>query len=368
VNVAGGLPFTWAASTGDVRALQKPGASDRLAACWYAPGFFTIDVNFTDGKSHPVALYLLDWDNMGRTERVDVLDASNDVLSSTPVSGFNNGTYLKWNLAGHVILRVSNTGGVNAVASGLFFGQPGAPQLAAPGPGPGGQDVSSLTDPDLAPILAAAEDRLIATGLSAAEAQVLCHATAVVTDLPPGYLGRTALGGSVVYLDATASGYGWFLDPTPLDDNEFPLVTASGLLAPAGSPAAGRMDLLTVVMHELEHVLGLNSVYGGDPANLMDAYLAPGERRLPCSAAAGLAQSATAVAVGREGLGASSPASFFAALELAGPSSAKSVVSTPGPTAVGFSEWTIPDWWFLSEGFGRSKQQPWDTDEVVVAA
>src|SRR5581483_9838743 len=60
--------------------------------------------------------------------------------------------------------------------------------------------------------------------------------------------------------------------------------------AGAGSPAAGRMDLLTVVMHELGHVIGLDSRFGGDPADLMAAYLGAGDRRLPGAPAGDLAQ------------------------------------------------------------------------------
>src|SRR5205814_141731 len=81
--------------------------------------------------------------------------------------------------------------------------------------------------------------------------------------------------------DADAAGYGWFVDPTPADDSEFAVPTAFGLGAGAGSPAAGRMDLLTVVMHELGHVIGLDSHSGGDPADLMAAYLGTGDRRRP---------------------------------------------------------------------------------------
>jgi hypothetical protein len=41
------------------------------------------------------------------------------------------------------------------------------------------------------------------------------------------------------------------------------------------------MDLLTVVEHELGHVIGLDSRFDGDRHDLMYAYLSPGERRLP---------------------------------------------------------------------------------------
>jgi hypothetical protein len=51
-----------------------------------------------------------------------VLDAATgQVLDSREVSGFQNGRYLTWELTGHVRLRVTRTGGMNAVVSGLFF-------------------------------------------------------------------------------------------------------------------------------------------------------------------------------------------------------------------------------------------------------
>src|SRR5215471_13159233 len=41
--------YVWSGSTGETRALQKTSsATDRIAACWYSGGAFTIDVNFTD--------------------------------------------------------------------------------------------------------------------------------------------------------------------------------------------------------------------------------------------------------------------------------------------------------------------------------
>jgi RHS repeat-associated protein len=132
VSLSGQSNATWAASTTDVRALQKPGASDRLAACWWSSGSFTIDVTLTDGQAHQVGLYLLDWDNFqgGRTERVDMLNAeTGDVLDSRTVSAFGGGVYAVWSLRGHVQLRLTNLSGPssNAVASGLFFDPASAP-------------------------------------------------------------------------------------------------------------------------------------------------------------------------------------------------------------------------------------------------
>jgi hypothetical protein len=43
------------------------------------------------------------------------------VLSTQTISKFNGGTYLVWTISGHVQINVTLTGGVNAVASGVFF-------------------------------------------------------------------------------------------------------------------------------------------------------------------------------------------------------------------------------------------------------
>src|SRR5207244_8129312 len=69
------LVMTWAESTSDARALQKPDGTDRFAAAWSSLTAFTLDLNLNDGARHRVALYSLDWDQRGRAQRVEVLDA-----------------------------------------------------------------------------------------------------------------------------------------------------------------------------------------------------------------------------------------------------------------------------------------------------
>jgi outer membrane protein assembly factor BamB len=118
--------YVWTTSTSDVRAPMKlSSTTGRVAGCWFSSGVFTIDLNFTDGQTHQVALYALDFDNYGRSERIDILDANGAVLDTRPVSGFVGGQYLVWNLSGHVTVRVTNTNPVsNGMISGLFFGPP----------------------------------------------------------------------------------------------------------------------------------------------------------------------------------------------------------------------------------------------------
>ena len=134
VTPIGQSNYVWAASTSDVRGLQKAlSSTDRIAATWYTLGTFTIDLNFTDGAQHQLAVYCLDWDTAGaRKQTVSILDgATNAQLDSQSVTSFQNGKYVVWNLKGHVILQVTNAGGANAVISGLFFDSPNAASNSA---------------------------------------------------------------------------------------------------------------------------------------------------------------------------------------------------------------------------------------------
>jgi hypothetical protein len=97
-------------------------ASDRIAACWYATGSFTIDVNITDASRHRIALYFLDWSALGRIQTIDVLDAATGtVLDTRTLSSFTAGQYLIWNITGHVRFRLTCRGGPNAIVNGMFF-------------------------------------------------------------------------------------------------------------------------------------------------------------------------------------------------------------------------------------------------------
>jgi hypothetical protein len=123
-----GVPLMWAgysswvwAFSADPRALQRPTGIERIASTWFSSTSFTIDVNVTDGLSHQVALYALDWDNAGRSETIQIVDAANGtVLDSQTVSNFFGGQYSVWRVSGHVTVKVTRTAGVNAVLSALF--------------------------------------------------------------------------------------------------------------------------------------------------------------------------------------------------------------------------------------------------------
>jgi hypothetical protein len=125
VVVAGGGPAAWTTSTADPRALQNAANNGRISSAWFG-STLTFDVSLTDGQSHKLALYALDWDGYGggRSERVDVLDAAtNAVLSTQTISSFGQGVYLSWSIAGRVKVVVTNLNPAsNAAVNGLFFG------------------------------------------------------------------------------------------------------------------------------------------------------------------------------------------------------------------------------------------------------
>jgi hypothetical protein len=136
-SLQGQLNWAWAASTTNTRALTIDSTGDRTAACWYSGGNFTLNLNFTDGQIHQVAIYVLDWDSQGRSETISVADAatnkvwdSRSIPNNTPSSAtytnttgtnFVNGTYLVWNISGNVKITVTSAAGPNAVVSGIFF-------------------------------------------------------------------------------------------------------------------------------------------------------------------------------------------------------------------------------------------------------
>ena len=122
VTPSGHSSWTWAASTSDVRALQKADAADRIAATWYGATFL-IDVNLTDTATHAMTLHLLDWESAGRVQQIDVRDAvSGALLDTRTASGFSGGQYWTWTVRGHVSVRVTQTaGGGGAVVGGIFF-------------------------------------------------------------------------------------------------------------------------------------------------------------------------------------------------------------------------------------------------------
>ena len=169
-------------------------------------------------------------------------------------------------------------------------GPPSADYLLADASSPLASAPAALSTADLQSLtglaLAIWSDALAAKGLALPAGAP----TFLIADLADGVLGQT--DGSTITLDLDAAGHGWFVDATPRDAVEFSLCLGTDHLgAVPGSAAAGAMDLLTVLLHEIGHWAGYDHDAG---IALMAPVLGTGQRVVldlgvaaPCPASAG---------------------------------------------------------------------------------
>ena len=83
-----------------------------------------------------------------------------------------------------------------------------------------------------------------------------------------------------IHLDRDAQGRGWFVNPTPLSNLEYNSTDpASGAAAAERGAASRHYDMLTTLLHEQAHLLGLNHVEQSE--DLMHGGLSIGIRKTP---------------------------------------------------------------------------------------
>ena len=160
------------------------------------------------------------------------------------------------------------------VATPAARGPPSADYLLADASSPFASAPAALSTADLQSLadlaLAIWSDALAAQGLSLPAGAP----SFLIADLADGILGQT--DGSTITLDLDAAGHGWFVDATPRDAVEFSLYLGTDHLgAVPGSAAAGAMDLLTVLLHEIGHWAGYDHDAG---IALMAPVLGTGQR------------------------------------------------------------------------------------------
>jgi len=118
-----------------------------------------------------------------------------------------------------------------------------------------------------------------------ADVHLLGDVQLVVTDLERDVLGLSVgiLGqGGTVYIDDNAAGRGWYIDATPASNDEYLFNDGQASYWGVAGAAADRMDLLTLLVHEYGHMLGLAHAEA-ELADAMNAQLNVGERRLPAA-------------------------------------------------------------------------------------
>jgi membrane-associated phospholipid phosphatase len=136
------------------------------------------------------------------------------------------------------------------------------------------QDHDDLTAAGAAPttvhktLRAGQVDRLLTEALDRWEAAGVDTSALQGIDVHIADLGGLTLGqaaNGAIVLDDNAAGWGWFVDRTPRNDSEF---TRRG-----NQGEKNRMDLLTVLTHEVGHLLGYDHEAGGVMRETLDAGL-----------------------------------------------------------------------------------------------
>lgn len=137
VLLANKVDYAWNEPGSDLRALQLPGEpTKRLAPAWYDDNGFTVAVGTNDQVARRLAIYFLDWDKLGRRQKVEILDNNGTILDSRVVSSFQDGIYFVYDFVGPIVVRISRQGPGNTVAMGLFFDSTAPLLPVTPTPGP----------------------------------------------------------------------------------------------------------------------------------------------------------------------------------------------------------------------------------------
>ncbi len=229
-------------------------------------GFFAYAANFTGG----VRVGTVDFDGDKFDDIVTGAGPGGGphvrIISGRVLANFNTPA----DLASFFAYDAGFTSGVYVAGSDVKLSG-GSPLLLDDSAFPPETPASDISADELAGITAAAISRFAEAGLDSADLAKLKNASVQLADLKGNLLGLTV--GERIFIDASAAGFGYFLDPTPGDDAEFLAGTGQAVVG----PALNHVDLLTVVTHELAHVLGLPDLNAAlNPDDLLADRLARG--------------------------------------------------------------------------------------------
>jgi hypothetical protein len=140
---------------------------------------------------------------------------------------------------------------------------------------------NSLSDDQLKSVMNEAIQIWEEAGLSKEKVEWLRNSHFYIDGLAKGNLGNSVIGAFAI--SPNADGNGWYIGTDKDSYAQFNHILSSGrMLTSPSKIAAGRMDLLTCILHEMGHILGLKDLNKkSDRNNIMYGKLPVGERRLP---------------------------------------------------------------------------------------
>ncbi len=142
LSVTQGSRYVWAPWSEETRALQSPDGLAREAATYYDSNELGIALKFNSAYTGNLRLYAVDWDSTARRETITVNGQTANLSSS-----FNQGAWVTFPIsvaAGETVtITVDRTAGANAVISGVFLGDAGAPPTVASTSAPQGSWVGT---------------------------------------------------------------------------------------------------------------------------------------------------------------------------------------------------------------------------------
>jgi uncharacterized protein YaaQ len=141
MTLAQGARYQWATGSADPRALSDPSGLTHNATTFYDPNQIQVKLSFNAAYSGNLHLYAVDWDQQTRREIITVNG------QSVALGDFSAGAWVSFPVevaaGGTVTITVDRTFGPNAVLSGIFLGDSGAPPAMSVASAPQGNWVGT---------------------------------------------------------------------------------------------------------------------------------------------------------------------------------------------------------------------------------
>ncbi len=129
LSVVQGSRYRWASASADPRALSDPTGVTHNAGTYYDPNQVKLTLTFAKAYSGNLHLYAVDWDKQTRREIITVNG------QSVVLGDFSEGAWVSYPISvaegATVTITADRTSGPNAVLSGIFLGDGGAPPAMA---------------------------------------------------------------------------------------------------------------------------------------------------------------------------------------------------------------------------------------------